>query len=204
MASSQVEDTITLEDRLKKIILDDPVTMELLHIVNRLQLKQCWLVSGAIYQNVWNTLSNKPLGNGIKDYDIIYYDADDLSYDGEDKHIGTLNKLSAHMRIEVELKNQARVHLWYPKRFQCPYPQLQTALQSLLYYASTTHSVAVRLSGRGELEIHAPFGLEDIFSMIIRPNYALNNQKSYVSKAMRQQSIWPQLTVLPWENDLTK
>ena len=43
--------------------------------------------------------------------------------------------------VPVEVRNQARVHLWYPARFGNAYPKLTHTTQSLQYYASQTHAV---------------------------------------------------------------
>jgi len=44
----------------------------------------------------------------------------------------------------------------------------------------------------------APFGFDDLFAMVIRPNYALDNRISHANKARRAQVIWPEVTVVPW------
>ena len=48
------------------------------------------------------------------------------------------------------------------------------------------------------LEIFTPFGLEDIFGLVVRPNYALPNQPTHERKAARVKAIWPELTIIPW------
>jgi hypothetical protein len=62
--------------------------------------------------------------------------------------------------------------------------------------------VGLRLTGEDRLDVFAPFGLEDIFAMVIRPNYALPNQPTHDRKAARAKAIWAELTVIPWiENE---
>ena len=51
----------------------------------------------------------------------------DLSWAAEDRVIRQVNALTADLGVTVEVKNQARVHLWYRDRFQADYPQLQSA-----------------------------------------------------------------------------
>jgi hypothetical protein len=99
----------------------------------------------------------------------------------------------------VEVRNQARVHLWFAERFGCAYPQLATADESLRYYASIMHAVGVRLEDDGRLDVAAPFGLGDMFAMVIRPNRTLPNAASHASKAARAKAIWPEVVVEPWE-----
>jgi hypothetical protein len=43
-----------------------------------------------------------------------------------------------------------------------------------------------------QFDVFAPFGLEDIFAMVIRPNYALPNRETHERKAARAKSVWPE------------
>jgi hypothetical protein len=66
----------------------------------------------------------------------------------------------------------------------------------------TTHAVAVRLEEDNSLSIAAPFGLEDIFALTIRPCHALpSNVKHYGQKAKRMMRLWPELKVLDWQTE---
>jgi hypothetical protein len=98
----------------------------------------------------------------------------------------------------VEVRNQARVHLWFKQRFGADYAPLRCADEALTRYASIVHAVGVRLDGDDSLDIVAPFGLDDLFSMIIRPNKAIANAASYDAKVARAKLIWPEVVVIPW------
>lgn len=190
-----------LRARLAEILLDDKIIMGALRQAKDLDLPDWWITSGAIYQTVWNTLSGKPSGHGIKDIDLIYFDESDLSYDAEDDVIRKVNRVFAGFGFPVEARNQARVHLWFEARFGVSYPRLQSALESLTYYASRTHAVAVRLTGRDHLDIAAPFGLKAIFNIQLVPNPILDNGKTYAEKAARMKRHWPELTIIPWDTE---
>jgi hypothetical protein len=188
---------VNCSDRFAAIICADPDLMRLLERLRTLDLPQWRLVAGCLYQTVWNALTDRPRGTGIKDYDVIYFDADDRSWDAEDNMIRGVSAETRDCVGPVQVRNQARVHLWFADRFGCNYPQLRCADESLLYYASLVHAVGVRLTDDG-LEIAAPFGLNDVFAMRIRPNHALDNAASHTEKAARAQSIWPQVVIEPW------
>ncbi|MBV9201094.1 MAG: nucleotidyltransferase family protein, partial [Alphaproteobacteria bacterium] len=68
-------------------------------------------------------------------------------------------------------------------------------------YASVVHAIGVRLEADDRLDIAAPFGLEDLFSMIIRPNRVIQNAGSHARKAARAKEIWPEVKVIPWDPD---
>jgi uncharacterized protein len=176
----------------------DPDLMQVLEAARKLGLPQWRLVAGCLYQTVWNVLTDRPRGTGINDYDLIYFDATDVSFDAEDRVIQRVAGAMPQLPAPVEVRNQARVHLWFEQRFGQPYPPLANADESLTRYASKTHAVGVRLEADGRLDSIAPFGWDDMFNMVIRPNHALDNAETHMRKARRAQAIWPQVTILPW------
>jgi len=58
------------------------------------------------------------------------------------------------------------------------------------------HALGVRQDGDGSLDIAAPFGFDDLFNMVIRPNRAIDNSASHEAKA----AVWPAITVIPREH----
>ena len=185
--------------RFEAIIRADPELMRLLAALRGLRLPQWRLVAGCLYQTVWNVLTGRPRGTGIKDYDLIYFDGRDISWEAEDRVIQAVAAATRGCVGPAEARNQARVHLWFESRFGSPYPQLASADMALGYYAAIVHAVGVRLDPDDRLDIAAPFGLDDLFAMVIRPNYALDNAAAYRRKAHRAQAVWPELTIIPWQ-----
>jgi hypothetical protein len=198
--------TVTGGDKLRreqlwwfeKIIRSDPDLMPLLARIRDVGLPQWRLVAGCLYQTVWNVLTDRDRRTGIKDYDLIYFDDSDLSWAAEDRVIRRITAATRGCVGPVETRNQARVHLWFEARFGTAYARLYSADEALRRYASVVHAVGVRLDDDDRLDVAAPFGLDDLFSMVIRPNYALKNAVSHASKARRAQAIWPELVVVPW------
>lgn len=184
--------------QFEAIVRGDPDLMYLLERLRSLALPEWRLVAGCLYQTVWNTLSGLPRRTGIKDYDVIYFDGGDLSWEAEDEVIERVAAATRDCIGPVEVRNQARVHLWFAERFGCDYPRLTCADESLRYYCSIVHAVGVRLELNGALDVVAPFGLDDMFAMRIRPNRALPNAASHASKAARARETWPDITVEPW------
>ncbi len=173
--------------------------MELLKAARDADLPQWRVVAGCIYQTVWNSLTGRPVGTGINDYDLLYFDGADLS---EESERATENNIRARLPsfpAPIEVCNQARVHLWFEQYFGIPYAPLSSADEALTRYASTTHAVGVRLTHDDRLDVFAPFGLDDIFAMVIRPNYALPNKATHEKKAARARAVWPELRIVPWD-----
>ncbi|UHC16377.1 nucleotidyltransferase family protein [Methylobacterium currus] len=184
--------------RLAAIVRADPDLMRLLAAARGLALPQWRLVAGCLYQTVWNVLTGRPPGHGIRDYDLIYFDAADLSWEAEDAVLRRAAPVLAPCIGPVEIRNQARVHLWFESHFGSPYPPLPSADAALSRYAAVVHAVGVRLEPDDSLTIAAPFGLADLFGLVLRPNLALANRATYAAKAERMRALWPELTLLPW------
>ena len=170
---------------LVEIISADPVVHAALIKARTIDLPDWLMVSGALYNAVWNNLTGKPSGFGTKDIDLFYFDASDLSYEAEDAVIARAATHFAGLPLPVEVRNQARVHLWFEQRFGHPYPRLGSSADALTLFASTTHAVGVRLHADGKFDVVAPFGLDDIFSFRIVPNRAIDNRATHEEKAAR-------------------
>ena len=183
-------------DALLQIVQASPVLMRTLHTARDMALPDWWLVSGAIYGQVRNALTNRPEMHGVKDLDLFYHDPD-TSYEAEDHQIRRATDLFPP-EPPVELRNQARVPLWYPSHFGRPYPAIQTSAEAIDLFACTTHCVGLRLERDDSLTLYAPYGLEPIFAFRLEPNPRLDNRETHKAKSERQQRHWPELTVIPW------
>jgi len=189
-----------------QMVLESPMLADALHRLQGLggKASDSWLVSGALYNTIWNRLTGRPGLHGIKDLDIIYFDDSDLSWEAEDAVVARGAEVFRNFPLPVEIRNQARVHLWFEKRFGQPYAPLRCATESIERYSAIAHCVGARLAKEGEtvqggLLIHAPFGLDDIFSFRLRPNRAIDNRQTYEIKADRALKFWPELTVQGWD-----
>jgi len=151
--------------------------------------------SGAVYQPVLNHLTGRALDYGIKDYDLGYFDASDLSYDAEDAVIRRVKAaFDEPLRSMVEVRNQARVHLWFETRFSELYGPLSSTAEALERFASATFAVGVRLESDDRLQVEAPFGLADLFALRLRPN----PRRKTVGFARASEDVrrrWPEVVV---------
>ena len=128
-----------------------------------------WLVAGSIAQTIWNLACGQPAELGLKDVDLIYFDDQDLSIDAEASHEGRLCDLFRRLPIKLDIKNEARVHLWYEERFGYAIKPYLSSSDAIATFPTTATAIGARRI-RGKLECCAPFGLEDLFGLIVRPN----------------------------------
>ena len=192
------QDAATQRVALEEILRADPLIWRALNQARAFALPDWRIVAGALYNTVWNSLSGRPSGHGIKDIDLFYYDTADLSYEAEDRVIQRAATHFVSNDPPVKVRNQARVHLWYEAHFGHSIAPLISCYDSISRFAALTHCVGVRLQPDGQLDIHAPYGLDPIFSFRLMPNPLNASSGTYAEKAERNRTLWPEITIDPW------
>jgi hypothetical protein len=189
------------QHRFLTALLTNPAVTTILERMPRLGLATWYLTAGGVVQTLWNVLSGRDPKAGIKDYDVFYYDANDLSYAAEDAVIQQANALFPDLPTPVEVRNEARVHLWYEQKFGVRARQFTSCEDAIDHFASTTCCYGVTRDARGELRVYAPHGFHDLFALIVRPNPVLAPREVYETKTARWQKEWSTLTILPWPGE---
>jgi hypothetical protein len=182
--------------RLDAIVRGSPRLMQVLDIARDLALPDWRIVSGAVYQTVWNSLTGREPDYGIKDYDLFYFDAADISYEAEDVDIKrAAAAYPAELSPLVEVRNQARVHLWFEAHFGEPYTPVSCADEALARFVAPAFAVGVRLEANGRLDFAAPFGLDDLFAMRLRPNPLRGRANHWDKVTASAKGRWPELAI---------
>ncbi|MDA9432717.1 nucleotidyltransferase family protein [Bradyrhizobium sp. CCBAU 51627] len=183
------------KDEFLALALRNPVNGVIIDELRRLALPDAWLVAGCLVQTAWNVLTGRAVDHGIADYDIFYFDPD-TSWDAEDAVIRKLQTRLGHLDAKIEIRNQARVHLWYPAKHELPYPPLSCSTDGIDRFLTQNTQVGLRRTDSG-FDVYVPHGFDDIASLIVRPNRALNfSVANYAAKATRWKGLWPELTVI--------
>lgn len=185
-------------EALHEILSRNTVLTDVLARATEMDLPGWYLTAGCVFQTIWNVVTGRPATDGILDYDLFYFDSTDLSWDAEDTVIRTGHATFADIPAEVEIRNEARVHLWYEEKFGVPcrpYPSTEAAIDS---FAATTCCLGIRLESGGRWRVYAPHGLSDVFNLVVRPNPIQAPRHVYKTKTDRWRQQWPTLTVLPW------
>jgi len=161
------------------------------------KIPNAWLGAGAIFQNVWNIMHDYDFNTYIKDIDILYWDDKDLSWESENNYMQSLTQEFSGATIPFDVKNIARIHLWYEERFGIPKTEYFSVQESISTWPVIGACMAVRLKD-GVLEFIAPYGFQDMFSLRVRPNKVLVNESIYENKALKWKEQWPELSVEDW------
>ena len=182
-------------DEFIAIAQRNPINRAILARLPAFGLPDAWLVAGCLFQTLWNVRAGRPPAEGIKDYDILYFDQSDLSYEAEDREIKRLDAAFTDLGAPIELRNQARVHLWYGQRFGADYPQLRSARDGIDRFLVRCTCIAIRPHADGRLELYAPDGLADLVAGRLKPNPLNLPGNRYPEKAASYRERWPWLTV---------
>ena len=181
--------------RLTAILRATPLLMHVLKTARDLALWDWLVFSGAVYQPVLNHLTGRALDYGIRDYDLAYFNASDLYYEAEDRVIRRVRAaFDEPLRSMVEVRNQARVHLWFEAKFGEAYSPLSCTAEALERFTSATFAIGARLEPDDRLHIEAPFGLSDLFTLRVRPN-PRRKTAGFARACDNVLRRWPELTV---------
>jgi len=185
--------TCLTEAEFLHAVRKNSVNAELLVRLRSLDLPDCHLTAGCLFQTVWNQLCGRDIQSGIKDYDVFYYDDADTSWEAEDQVIRRVSAAVSDLAITVEVRNQARVHLWYPDRFGGTYPKLRSARDGIDRYLVSCTCVGIETQSG---IVYAPNGLEELTTGVLRMNPINARPDLFRMKAESYKARWPWLRVL--------
>jgi len=174
--------------------------MRVLDILDENQFQEYYIGAGAIVQNIWNKATEKPINYGVTDIDIIYFDSKDLSEKAEELKASSIIELFEYETLKLDIKNEARVHLWYKNKFGYdipPYSSLEEAIDS---WPTTATAIGVRRNSNAWI-IYAPFGVNDIFDLRLVPNNRLITKEIYENKVNKWKKEWPELKSEAWNDN---
>jgi hypothetical protein len=108
--------------------------------------------------------------------------------------------LFADVDARIEVRNQARVHLWFDQHNGTEsYPELTSTRHGIDVFLETPSMFGIHPTKNGAFEVYAPRGYGDLFELIHRPNpRSVGPARSYAEKAARRKALYPHLIVIPW------
>lgn len=182
------------EQRFLADILANRYNRAILREWDALDLADGWLVAGCLFQTAWNLQAGRAPESGIKDYDIFYFDAADRSAQAEARVQQRVDGVLGGLGVAIEVKNQARVHLWYREHFGHPYPPLANAREGIDRFLVPATCVGVQPAGSG-YALYAPNGLAILYGGVLAPNPLTPHLPLFRDKAASYKSRWDWLEV---------
>jgi uncharacterized protein len=155
---------VNADEQLQAIVRSTDWLLRALNAARQVDPPDWWIGAGAIRTAVWDRLH----GYRQTDLDLIFFDPNDPSKEHEHEIEAALkNALPA---VPWDAKNQAAVHLWFPKKFGSSVEPFGCATDAVATWPETAACVAVKLAADDALVVHAPLGLDDLFTMVHRRN----------------------------------
>lgn len=148
-------------DELKKLLTADQEMMAILRIIDGLGLPDAWLAAGMVRNFIWNSLSNQRAFDRETDLDLVFFDPA-VSY--EESLALEADLQARYPDYQWEVKNQVYMHRHSPKT--SPYTSARDAITK---YPERCTAIAIKLDAKGQVQVFAPYGLDDIISFTIRP-----------------------------------
>jgi uncharacterized protein len=186
-----------LRDRLTAMVRQSSWLMSALTAVQALGLSSWCIGAGAVRNLVWDNLHGFKHPSELADIDVAYFDSSNLTTE-QDREL-QIKLMTMLPGIPWEVTNQAAVHQWFEDYFGqavSPFTSLQQAIASWPEYAT---SVGVTLLEDNTIQVIAPHGLQDLFSLMVRHNPERASVETYRERLAnkRYAERWPKVMVVP-------
>jgi hypothetical protein len=187
---------MNFNERLIEIARRSSWCMSALSAVREMRLESWCIGAGAIRNLVWDSLHGYETPSYLPDIDVAYFDASDLSSTRDAKIQKQLAERCPGTRWEVT--NQAAVHLWFENEFGHSVPPLTSLVEAIASWPEYATAVGLTLLDDGTIDICAPYGLDDLFSMVVRRNPTRVSIGTYRKRVAQKRYLdrWPQVTVV--------
>ena len=163
-----------------------------LEMVRALDLPDCWIGAGFVWNAVWDHLHGVAPMMPSGDIDIIWFDAVRAAKSFDEAVTTALRAQRSDLPWSVT--NQARMHLRNGDR---PY---RSAFDAMCHWPETATAIALRLHDDDALELAAPFGVDDLLAMVLRPtpHFRAHRLEAYRERqrAKNWHTRWPRLREL--------
>jgi hypothetical protein len=173
---------MSAESQVESILRADPFRWHVLVVASALGLPDSWIGAGFVRNAVWDHLHGRPSSPLTSDVDVIWYDLGRTD-PTEDRRVEAALRV-AEPFIAWSVKNQARMHT---RNGDLPYA---SATEAMRCWPETATAVAVRRHGFDGCEIAAPFGLDDLLNLILRPTPRFSREKRGIYEDRLRTKDW--------------
>lgn len=185
-----------LHHKLQEIVLHQSELMQRLVYLQHI-CTEAYLCAGAIRNLVWALLHQQHNSIGHGEIDIVFFDPNE-------KNQQTCHEIEQKMtdkfpENEWDVVNQALVHTWYKTEMGNSISPYTSLIDALMTWPETATAVAIRLNQNNEIEIIAPFGLDDLFELKLRWNPRLVSHEVFMQRVTSKRFLerWKNLKMLP-------
>ena len=148
------------EQDIISLIASDDWMMHVLKTVQSLGLPDWCVSAGFIRSKVWDHLHGL-MRTLLPDVDVAYFDLIHSDKSSEKEYEGILKGLDSS--IPWSVKNQARMHT---KNGHVPYTSTADGLSN---FPEVCTAIGTYLDTDGQVKLVAPYGVDDLVTLIVRP-----------------------------------
>ena len=157
------------EADILKAIEQDHWMMETLEAARAIHKPDWWICAGFVRNKIWDVLHGYAKRSPLPDIDFIYFDEEQAEESAEKDLERQLRQLLPGRPWSV--KNEARMHV--VNRIT-PYISSSDAISK---FPETVSALGVKLDEQGKLHLIAPWGIQDLLMMKIRPTTFFSESK---------------------------
>jgi uncharacterized protein len=189
--------THSAEAQLEQIIRSTGWLMRALEAARSVDPPDWIIGAGAVRTAVWDQLHGHEDPTSVDDIDLVFFDPSDLS-EGRDRQVEALLK-AVLPDAPWDAKNQAAVHLWYPRKFGYAVEPLRSSADAVATWPETATAIGLRLTHDEQLRVCAPCGLDDLLGLVHRRNPRRVSVEEYERRlsTTRITARWPHVTICP-------
>jgi hypothetical protein len=182
----------------KSLILSHGWVMNILATVRDAEIREAWVGAGLWRDLVWGTWYGSGFDHtAVRDVDVVFFDPCDLSRANDVRVTELLREREPD--VPWEATNQAAVHTWYAEYFdETPPEPLTSIADAVRTWPETATSVAFRLSLDEDVEVCAPWGLDDLLNGVWRWNPTSVSRDRSLARLARYRPAerWPGTTII--------
>ncbi len=181
------------EANVIRLIHSDEKMMEIIQAASTLNLPDWWICAGFIRSKIWDTLHGFNERTETADVDVIYFDQTIIYEEMEKQFEHRL--ISIMPNIPWSVKNEARMHTI---NNVSPYTSSQDAISK---FPETATALGVKLDNENNLILTAPYGLDDVINLKVKPTPYFGESKEieaiYKEQVSKKnwKSIWSKIEV---------
>jgi uncharacterized protein len=191
----RIKNCSELEQRLIDIVRQSAWFMSVLSEVRERGLSSWCVGAGAVRNLVWDAL-HESSPSALADVDVAYFDATARPGHEAQMEAALAAKLPS---VPWDVKNQAIVHEWFEGHFGYPAQPLLSLEEAVASWPEYVTCVGLTLTADDRIEVIAPYGLDDLFDIVVRHNPVRASVETYRQRIeqKRYAERWPMVTVLP-------
>jgi len=185
--------TIQTEQDIIRLIENDEWMMNVLQMAKSLNLPDWWICAGFVRSKIWDTLHYYEAKTTMPDVDVIYYNSLHKDEIYEQSLETKLKNIDA--TIPWSVKNQARMHIVNNM------PPYSSSVDAISKFPETATALGVTLDEQNNVIFAAPYGIEDVLSLQVRPTAHFLETKErlhmYNTRVTKKnwQNKWPNITI---------